>query len=75
MIAKGKGSGLFVPYVYPVEILPTANRIRDAVQRVSGNSVHAFHSRLSENIHEQVGDIFLGHILNPSFFILSSVSP
>jgi hypothetical protein len=64
--AGGKRCGLFMPHMNPVQSLPTANRVGDAVEGIAGKSVDALHSRLTENLNEQAGYI-LRHISIPLF--------
>src|SRR5580704_8657828 len=62
--ASGKRRRLFMSYMHPLNLLVCANRIRDAIERVPRYAVHSPNSRFSKNIHQQVGDFFLGHKLN-----------
>src|SRR6266581_9508391 len=59
--SSGKRCRLFMSHMNPLNLFLCANRIRDAVERVAGNTVKLPNSRFSENVHQQVRYFFLGH--------------
>src|SRR5215469_9802568 len=62
--ACSKGGSLLVSHMDPAQVSALADGIRNAVERVAGNSVDAGCSRTSQYIHEQFSYI-LGHRLHP----------
>jgi hypothetical protein len=45
--------GLLVSNMDPVKIAAVANRIRNAVKRITGDSLNSCHSRVGEHIDEK----------------------
>src|SRR4029077_7959996 len=58
---SGKRRRLFMSHMNPLNLFLCANRVRDAVERVAGNTVNLPNSCFSENIHQQVRYFFRGH--------------
>src|SRR5271165_6325591 len=60
-----KGCRFFMAHVNPMDILSRADRVGNAVQRISGNAVYPLNSCLHKNFHKKIRYI-LGHKLNSS---------
>src|SRR5438309_11856000 len=57
----GKRCRLLMSRMNPLNSFLCANRVRDAVERVAGNTVNLPNSCFSENIHQQFCYFFLSH--------------
>src|SRR5450432_3035113 len=51
---RGKSCHLLMSHMDPLEILSHANRICDAVKRITRNAVHPAHSCFHQNIYKKV---------------------
>jgi hypothetical protein len=67
--SSGKRRRLFMSHMNPLKSFLCANRVRNAVERVAGNTVDLPNSCFRKHIHQQVR-YFLGHIIT-----LRGVSP
>src|SRR5438445_10400246 len=59
--ASGERRGFLMPHMNPLNLFLCANRVRDAIERVAGNTVNLPNSCFSESIHQQVRYFFRGH--------------
>src|SRR5260370_806747 len=57
----GKCCRLFMSHVNPSNSFLCSNRVRDAIERVAGNTVDLPNACFRENIDQQVRDFCLGH--------------
>src|ERR1700745_2350644 len=58
----GERRCLLVSYTNPAEVLSSANRIGNSVERVARDSIHPFHASINKNVYEQLGYCFSHHI-------------
>ncbi len=59
--SRGKCCRLLMSHVNPSNSFLRANRVRDAIERVAGNTVDLPNACFRENIDQQVRDFCLGH--------------
>jgi hypothetical protein len=52
--ARRERARLLITRAYPLDILAGANRIRDAIERVSWDAVNSLNTRAHENVYQQV---------------------
>src|ERR1700758_154200 len=60
--AGGECCCLLVSYTNPTNVLSNANRIRNSVEGVAGDSIDPFHASIDKNVYQQFGYCFSHHI-------------
>jgi hypothetical protein len=61
LTSSSQGCRLLMSHMNPLNLFLCANRVRDAVEGVAGNTVNLPNSCFSEKIHQQVRYFFRGH--------------
>src|SRR6266446_204926 len=65
--AGGERRRFFVPDRHPLQIFARPDRIGDAVQRITHQSVNSFHARRDKRINQHICYSFLSHDFPPCF--------
>src|SRR6267154_786573 len=60
--SSSKRCRLFMSHMNPLNLFPRANRVRNAVERVAGNTVNSLNSYFHQHIHQQLRYFLLGHL-------------
>jgi hypothetical protein len=59
--SRRKRGGFLVSHGNPFDVVPRADGIGDAVERISGQSIDVLHARRHQSVNEHIGYFFAGH--------------
>src|SRR5215831_13056702 len=59
--ARGERRRFLMPHVYPLELVLSADGVRDAVEGIAGDSVHPRDPACGQGLNEHVSNRFLAH--------------